>query len=89
MSAVFMVFSMNSCSDRFEDIDVSPNSTKNPLTYGIFNSANKEYMDEMRGAFSSGRVTLPWVQYSAQRAYTEEDRYQYRITSGATIWSVS
>lgn len=84
-----MLFSINSCSDRFEDIDVSPNSTKNPLSYGLFNSANKEYMDEMRGSFSSGRVALPWVQYSAQRAYTEEDRYQYRIPSGATIWSVS
>lgn len=84
-----MLFSINSCSDRFEDIDKSPNSTKNPLSYGLFNSANKEYMDEMRGAFSSARVALPWVQYSAQRAYTEEDRYQYRIPSGTTIWSVS
>ena len=89
MSAAMMLFSINSCSDRFEDIDVSPNSTKSPLSYGLFNSANKEYMDEMRGAFSSGRVALPWVQYSAQRAYTEEDRYQYRIPSGTTIWSVS
>lgn len=89
ISAVTMLFSINSCADRFEDIDVNTNQTKNPLSYGIFNSANKEYMDEMRGSFSSGRVALPWVQYSAQRAYTEEDRYQYRIPSGATIWSIS
>ncbi|MEC5157691.1 SusD/RagB family nutrient-binding outer membrane lipoprotein [Chryseobacterium sp. MP_3.2] len=89
ISAVTMLFSINSCADRFEEIDVNPNQTKNPLSYGIFNSANKEYMDEMRGSFSSGRVALPWVQYSAQRAYTDEDRYAYRITSGATIWSVS
>lgn len=89
MSAVTMLFSINSCADRFEDIDTNPNQTKNPLTYGIFNSANKEYLDEMRGSFSSGRVALPWVQYSAQRAYTEEDRYEYRLTSGVAIWSIT
>lgn len=88
-SAALMLFSINSCADQFDDIDINNNQTKNPLSYGLFNSANKEYMDEMRGAFSSGRVALPWVQYSAQRAYTEEDRYQYRIPTGATIWSVS
>lgn len=89
MSAAVMLLSINSCSDRFDEIDVNPNQTQSPLSYGLFNAANKEYMDEMRGPFSSGRVALPWVQYSAQRAYTEEDRYQYRIPSGTTIWSVS
>lgn len=88
MSAAAMLFSINSCSDRFEEIDINPNQTKNPLSYGIFNSANKEYMDEMRGSFSSGRVALPWVQYAAQEDYTEEGRYQYRLSSGVTIWSL-
>lgn len=89
ISAVTMLFSINSCADKFEEIDVNPNQTSNPLTYGIFNSTMREYLTEMRGSFSSGRVALPWVQYSAQRTYTEEDRYQYRLTSGVAIWSVS
>lgn len=89
VSAITMLFSINSCADKFDEIDTNNNQTSNPLTYGLFNSANKEYMTEMRGSFSSGRVALPWVQYSAQRAYTEEDRYQYRLTSGVAIWSVS
>ena len=88
MSAVTMLFSINSCSDRFEEIDVNPNQTKNPLSYGIFNSANKEYMDEMRGAFSSGRVTLAWVQYTAAQDYTEDNRYAYRTPYSATIWGL-
>ncbi len=88
MSAATMLFSINSCSDRFEDIDVNPNQTQNPLSYGLFNSANKEYMDEMRGSFSSGRVTLPWVQYAAAADYTEDNRYQYRVTYNATIWGL-
>lgn len=79
----------NSCSDKFDEIDINPNSTDKPLTYGLFNSANKELMDNTRDEWQSGRITLPWVQYSAQRAYTEEDRYQYRLTTGASLWSFS
>lgn len=88
MSLATMLFSINSCSDRFEEIDINPNQTKNPLSYGIFNSANKEYMDEMRGSFSSGRVTLPWVQYASAADYTEDNRYQYRVTYNAAIWAL-
>lgn len=89
LSAATMLLSVTNCSDKFDEIDVNPNQTSSPLTYGIFNGAAKEYMTEMRGSFSSGRVALPWVQYSAQNAYTEEDRYQYRLTSGVSIWSVT
>ena len=88
MSAATMLFSINSCSDRFEDIDVNPNQTQNPLSYGLFNSANKEYMDEMRGSFSSGRITLPWVQYASAADYTEDNRYAYRTQYSATIWGL-
>jgi len=87
--SAFTMLSITSCADKFDEIDINPNQTSSPLTYGIFNGAAKEYMTEMRGSFSSGRVALPWVQYSAQRAYTEEDRYQYRLTSGAAVWSVT
>lgn len=88
MSVVTMLFSINSCSDRFEEIDINPNQTTSPLSYGIFNSANKEYMDEMRGPFSSGRVALPWVQYAAAEDYTEDNRYLYRVTYNSTIWAL-
>ncbi|MGI9652874.1 SusD/RagB family nutrient-binding outer membrane lipoprotein [Chryseobacterium sp. RLHN22] len=79
----------NSCSDQFDEIDVNPNSTDKPLTYGIFNSANKELMDNTRDEWQSGRIVLPWVQYSAQTGYTEEDRYQYRLSTGVSLWSFS
>ncbi|MCT4011028.1 SusD/RagB family nutrient-binding outer membrane lipoprotein [Elizabethkingia anophelis] len=79
-----------SCSDKFDEIDTNPNSTDKPLTYGIFNSANKEFADNYRGVWISGRMILPWVQYSAQTGYTEEDRYRYRLPpSGDALWSIS
>ncbi|MCA6069473.1 SusD/RagB family nutrient-binding outer membrane lipoprotein [Chryseobacterium sp. RG1] len=89
LSVFAVTLTSNSCSDKFDEIDVNPNSTSKPLTYGLFNSANKELMDNTRDEWQSARITLPWVQYSAQRAYTEEDRYQYRLTTGASLWSFS
>lgn len=86
--SVISLFSY-SCSDKFDEIDVNPNSTDKPLTYGIFNSANKELMDNTRDEWQSGRMILPWVQYSAQTGYTEEDRYQYRLSTGVSLWSFS
>jgi len=89
LSVLTLSFVSNSCSDKFDEIDTNPNSTDKPLTYGIFNSANKEIMDNTRNEWQSGRITLPWVQYSAQLGYTEEDRYQYRLSTGESLWSFS
>lgn len=86
--AAFSMIS-NSCSDKFDEIDINPNSTDKPLPSGIFNSANKELMDNTRDEWQSGRIVLPWVQYSAQTGYTEEDRYQYRLSTGVSLWSFS
>ncbi|MEN4758976.1 SusD/RagB family nutrient-binding outer membrane lipoprotein [Chryseobacterium sp. C39-AII1] len=96
MKKIFLILSVlsltlvsNSCSDKFDEIDENPNSTDKPLPTGIFNSANKELMDNTRDEWQSGRITLPWVQYSAQTGYTEEDRYQYRLSTGVSLWSFS
>jgi hypothetical protein len=50
------------------------------------NSATKELMDATRNGFESGRMSLPWIQYSAQVAYTE-DRFQFRETSSQALYS--
>ncbi|PXW11069.1 SusD-like starch-binding protein associating with outer membrane [Chryseobacterium sp. CBTAP 102] len=89
LSVLTVTFISNSCADKFDEIDINPNSTDKPLSYGIFNGANKELMDNTRDEWQSGRIVLPWVQYSAQRAYTEEDRYQYRLSTGDALWSFS
>lgn len=77
-----------SCTDGLEETNKSPN--KPPIVtvpaYGIFNYANKFLMDRTRGDFSSGRMALPWVQYSAQRNYTEEDRFQFRTSTNDDLF---
>lgn len=76
-----------SCQDSLEDINVNPNNPQNVPTSGILNAATKELMDATRNDFESGRMTLPWVQYSAQVQYTEEDRFQFRETSSLALYT--
>ncbi|MDO5510409.1 MAG: SusD/RagB family nutrient-binding outer membrane lipoprotein [Weeksellaceae bacterium] len=84
VSAALMLFS--SCGEGFDDMNVNPNSPEVVPTYSVFNNANRRVFDFTRDAWMSGRGTLPWVQYSAQINYLEEDKYQYRPSTAQTGW---
>lgn len=77
-----------SCDDSLEDINVNPNKPEILKTTpaGVFNGAVYNLMTNSRGSFSSGRMALPWVQYSAQRNYTEEDRFQFREVTNQSLY---
>ena len=77
-----------SCSDQLEDINENPNAPAIPKipAYAFYNNAVVFVMDQSRGSFSSGRMALPWVQYSAQRNYTEEDRFQFREGTNQSLY---
>ncbi|MFB3389247.1 SusD/RagB family nutrient-binding outer membrane lipoprotein [Flavobacterium sp. LAR06] len=77
-----------SCDDNLADLNVSPNQPDILATTpaGVFNGAVYNLMTNSRGSFSSGRMALPWVQYSAQRNYTEEDRFQFREVTNQSLY---
>lgn len=77
----------SACSQDFDEINKNPNSPQELLTPGIFNNATRSIMNNSRDGFSSGRMALPWVQYSAQQNYTEEDRFQFREGVNETFYS--
>lgn len=83
---VAVTVSTNSCRKDFEEINTNPNSPTIAPTSSIANSATKELLDATRGTFSSGRMFLPWVQYSAQTNYTEEDRYRFRENVNQSLY---
>jgi hypothetical protein len=85
--SVIVILVTASCSTDLEEINIDPNRPEAVPTYGIFNYANKAIMDGTRGPFSSARIALPWVQYSAQRNYTEEDRFQFRQESNTALFN--
>lgn len=67
-----------SCTNDLEQINNNPNQPLEVTTNGLFNNTNKDLMMKTRSGMPSGRMALPWIQYSAQRNYTAEDRYQFR-----------
>jgi len=86
--SIFTLFvSVVSCTADLEEINTDPNRPTAVPSYGVFNYANKYIMDQTRGSFSSGRMALPWVQYSAQRNYTEEDRFQFRQETNTSLFN--
>jgi hypothetical protein len=88
IASCFLFLSFVSCDKNFDSINTNPNEPEIVTSSGLFNSANKRLMDGTRGPFPSGRMILPWVQYSAQNNYTEEDRYQFRPDSNSNLYNV-
>src|SRR6478609_5383884 len=88
LSITALLTSTVSCTDHLEDINKNPNApaVEDIPAYAFFNNASVFLMDASRGSFSSGRMALPWVQYSAQRNYTEEDRFQFREVTNQSLY---
>ncbi len=75
-----------SCTKDFDEINTNPNSPEEAPTNMIFNGATAYVMNYTRDGWWSARMTLPWMQYSGQRIYQEEDKYQYRETQTDNGW---
>jgi len=80
------VGSLTSCDNGFESINRNDNDPEIVPTYTIFNGANRYLMNYTRDGWWSARMTLPWMQYSSQNNYLEEDKYQYRDNQTTNGW---
>ena len=87
LSALLGAALLSSCDNGFEEMNTDPNNPAVVPTFTILNAATKRLMDESRDGWVSGRMILPWVQYSAQRNYVEEDKFLYRTTTGDQAWN--
>lgn len=76
---LFLTVQFISCTDGFEAINTNPNNPQKVSTPGLFNNATKNIVgSSIRGKYGSAYMALPWVQYSAQLNYTNEDRFILR-----------
>jgi len=80
------LFTISSCTDNFEEINTNPNEPEVAPSNMIFNGATRYLMHYTRDGWWSARMTLPWMQYSGQRIYQEEDKYQYRESQTENGW---
>lgn len=85
--ALLMLFTTQSCTDSLESINENPNSPELVPTNMIFSGTTRYLMNYTRDGWWSHRLAAPWMQYSAQRIYQDEDRYQYRESQISNGWS--
>lgn len=78
--------SFTSCDSGLEDININPNEPEIVPTHTIFNRATRRVMDNTRDSWMGARLTQPWMQYTAQINYVEEDKYEYRPPTAQTGW---
>ena len=78
-----------SCDNDLESINENPNAPEVVPTSSIFASATRQAVQVSRGSFTSGRLTLPWMQYWGQNAYADEDRYQPRQTTIEDVFELT
>lgn len=75
-----------SCTKDLTEINKNENFPEIVPTYTIFNGATRHLMETTRDGWWSARMSLPWMQYSAQNNYVEEDQYQYRDSQAEGGW---
>lgn len=78
--------SMNSCTKDLAEINTNPNAPEVVPSYTLFNGANRYLMNYTRDGWWMLRMSMPWMQYSAQNNYLEEDKYQYRDNQTTDGW---
>lgn len=80
------VGSLTSCDNDLEEINRNENNPDSVPTYTVFNGASRYLMHYTRDGWWSARMSLPWMQYSSQNNYLEEDKYQYRDAQTSNGW---
>src|SRR5699024_8551914 len=80
------MLSMGSCTKDLAEINKNTNSPEVVPTYSLFNGANRYLMNYTRDGWWMARMTMPWMQYSAQNNYLEEDKYEYRDAQTSNGW---
>ena len=78
---------LTSCDNDLVAINANENNPEIVPTSTIFNGANRYLMNYTRDGWWSARMSLPWMQYSSQNNYLEEDKYQYRDTQTSNGWT--
>ncbi|MGV0833471.1 SusD/RagB family nutrient-binding outer membrane lipoprotein [Empedobacter brevis] len=83
LSLGFTTVGLTSCDTDFEEINKNPNNPEEVPISTLFNGANRYLMEETRNGWWAYRITVPWMQYSAQNVYLDEDKYAYRDSDQA------
>lgn len=78
LSLGFTTVGLTSCDNEFEEINTNPNNPEEVPMSALLNGTTRYLMEQSRNGWWHYRLSSPWMQYSAQNVYIDEDKYAYR-----------
>ncbi|GAA4426236.1 SusD/RagB family nutrient-binding outer membrane lipoprotein [Pontibacter saemangeumensis] len=76
-----------SCTEDFEEMNVSPNQPANATSAQLLATAQYNFADNIGDEWNNGRMGMYYAQYWSSTQYTDESRYQIREGVNQTMWN--
>jgi len=83
---LIVLFSPTGCTDSLESVNKNPNDPEEVPVYSLFQYATISLVNDISDEWFSGRQSLLYAQYFAQRNYSDEDRYMIRQNTNDSYW---
>ncbi len=81
------LFSMVSCTEDFEEMNINPNQPANATSAQLLATAQYNYATNIGDAWNNARMGMYYAQYWSSTQYTDESRYQIREGVNQTMWN--
>lgn len=81
------LFSMMSCTEGFEEMNVSPNQPANATSAQLMATAQYNFATNIGDAWNNARMGMYYSQYWSSTQYTDESRYQIREGVNQSMWN--
>ena len=85
--AIGLVFGFSACDKHFEELNTNPNEPSSTSTSFLLTNAQKSMMDYTWDEWFNGRRGNQLAQYWSSNQYTNESRYQLRISITNSYWA--
>jgi hypothetical protein len=81
------IFSFASCTEDFEEMNVSPNQPAEATSAQLLTTAQYNFADNIGDEWNNARMGMYYAQYWSSTFYTDESRYQIREGVNQTMWN--
>jgi hypothetical protein len=89
ISLAILISVVSACTNDFDELNTNPNAptAEQAAPDLLLTNAIESLTDRVHSIALGQEIGAGWVQYMAKVQYTDEDRYQPRVSDINTIWS--
>lgn len=85
--AAGLLLSLSACKKDFSTLNSSPNTPESVPNSALLTGAEKGLMDNTWDRWWNGSTGMLLAQYYAENLYTDESRYQFRVSTIKDYWN--